>query len=239
MLRSFLSILVLCVVVGANAQEEKPKQDNAPKQSTARQVFSTHNAYKYQAALRYNDYAVAKNALYSLLIENPQNDSILYSLSALYYQMQQFASAALTANDLIARNSEHVGALDIAASSLEKLGAKDKALDNYETLYLKTDDIQVLYKIAFLQYELGRYAESKTNVDILLGKEGLEEMSAVYNTTDNQQKEYPIKVALLNLKGLISQEQGDKTKAKEYFNEALAIAPDFALAKENLDALNK
>jgi Tfp pilus assembly protein PilF len=44
-----------------------------------------------------------------------------------------------------------------------------------------------------------------------------------------------MKVAVLNLKGLAVQEHlGDKEAAKKLFEEALAIAPDFVLAKQNL-----
>ncbi|MTI22572.1 tetratricopeptide repeat protein [Fulvivirga sp. RKSG066] len=240
MLRSILVTALVLVAFLTSAQDKEVGQlQSKEKQPTARQIFSSHYAFKYQAALRYNDYRVAKDALYSLLVENPQNDSILYSLSALYFQMQQYASAALTSNDLVTRNENHIGGLEVNANSLEQLGAKDKALDKYESLYLLTDEVQVLYKIAFLQYELGRYAESMTNADILLGKKELEEMSAVFQTTSSEQKEYPIKVALYNLKGLVYQEQGDKAKAKEFYNKALEIAPDFAMAKENLASVDK
>lgn len=238
MLRSTLTALIILVSTFAFAQSGEPTPQSKEKQPTARQVFSNHYAFKYQAALRYNDYRVAKDALYSLLVENPKNDSILYSLSAIYFQMQQYASAALTANDLSARNPEHVGALEIAANSLENLGAKDKALEKYESLYLQTDNYQILYKVAFLQYELGRYKESLTNADILLSKKETEEMNAVFNE-DNEQKEYPIKVALLNLKGLINKEQGNTATAKDFFQQALTIAPEFLLAKENLASLEK
>ena len=43
-----------------------------------------------------------------------------------------------------------------------------------------------------------------------------------------------MKVALFNLKGLLALDQGDKVNAKKYFEQALAIAPDFALAKDGL-----
>ena len=43
-----------------------------------------------------------------------------------------------------------------------------------------------------------------------------------------------MKVAVLNLKGLIKQDTGDKVTAKKIFAEALAISPDFIAAKENL-----
>lgn len=237
-MRYLITILALSLFAISTNAQETGNQSQQPKAPTAGQVLTSHYARTYQVALRYNDYSVAKNALLNLLVENPQNDSILYSLSALYFQMQQYASAALSANDLVARNPEHLGALEIAANSLESLGATDKALDSYESLYLKTDDFQVLYKIAFLQYEVGRYQESLTNADILLGKKQAEELTA-YFTIGKEQKEFPLKVALINLKGLVQKELGNNDKAKELFLEALKMSPEFTIAQENLASLSK
>ncbi|QSE96145.1 tetratricopeptide repeat protein [Fulvivirga lutea] len=230
---AILSFVLLSLNV--TAQDEATQ----PKQASAGQVLTNHYIRTYQAGMRYNDFSVAKHALYNILVENPQNDSILYSLSLLYFQSQNYASAALTAQDIIAVNPDNLGALEIAAVSYENLGVNDKALETYETLYLKTDDLQTLYKMAFLQFDLEKYAESKTNADILLNKKGVEEMNAVFNDTEGKQKEYPAKVALLNLKGLIAQKQGDNKVAENYYQQALTIAPDFKMAKDNLATLKK
>ncbi len=214
-------------------------QEGENQQPTAAQIFSSHYARTYQVALRYNDYNVAKHALYNLLVENPQNDSILYSLSLLYIQGQQYASAVLSAKDILAIKPDHTGALEIAAISYENLGIKDKALDSYEKLYLNTDDYQTLYKMAFLQYDLGRHNEAKTNVDILLEKKETEELKSVYTLANNEQKEFPIQVSLLTLKGMISKATGDKEAARKLYNEALSLAPDFELATQELQELDK
>lgn len=215
------------------------EQETQPQQMTASQIFSSHYARTYQAAIRYNDYNVAKHALYNMLVENPQNDSILYSLSLIYIQGQQYASAVLSANDILTLKPDHTGAMEIAAISYENLGIKDKALSNYETLYLNTEDYNTLYKMAFLQYDLAKYSEAKTNVDILLGKKETEELKSVYTLANNEQKEFPIKVSILTLKGMISASSGDAAGAKKLYNEALALAPDFELAKEELAKVEK
>ena len=43
-----------------------------------------------------------------------------------------------------------------------------------------------------------------------------------------------MKVAVLNLKGMLALDQGDKVGAKKLFEQVLALAPDFVLAKEGL-----
>ena len=56
-------------------------------------------------------------------------------------------------------------------------------------------------------------------------------------TTENVQKDYPIKVVLYNIKGLIQKEQGNIDEARANFEKALELAPDFATAKEYLESL--
>lgn len=46
-----------------------------------------------------------------------------------------------------------------------------------------------------------------------------------------------MKVAIINLKGMAVQHFGDQVAAKKLYTEALGIAPDFTLAKENLAKL--
>jgi tetratricopeptide (TPR) repeat protein len=215
------------------AEVKKPEpvaKDTLPKVSPLTQHF----ARKYATAVQWNDFDVAKDALYDLIIENPLNDSLIFDLALFYYQNQKSASAVLVANELLARNPKNLGALEIAAGGYEALGVLDKSLQSHESLYLMTNNVGTLYKMAFLQYRLKRYKESLTSADIILGNKEIETMKASYTSADNKTKEYPIKVAVINLKGMIALDQGDKVGAKKLFEAALAIAPDFVLAKENL-----
>jgi hypothetical protein len=108
-------------------------------------------------------------------------------------------------------------------------------MQNYESLYLITNNIATLYKMAFLQYDLKRFTESIASTDILLTNTQLDSVKVVFNDIENKPKEYPMRVSVLNLKGLIQQDHfGDKAAAKKLFEDALAIAPDFVPAKQNL-----
>lgn len=215
----------------AETKKAEPiKKDTLPKVSQLTQHF----ARKYATAVQWNDYEVAKDALYDLIIENPQNDSLIFDLALFYYQNQKSASAVLVSNELLARNPKNLGALEISAGGYEALGVLDKSLQSYESLYLLTNNVGTMYKMAFLQYRLKRYTESATSADIILANKEIETLKASYTGSDNKAKEYPIRVAVLNLKGMIALDQGDKVGAKKLFEQALAIAPDFVLAKENL-----
>jgi len=213
----------------------QPKPETAVPKDTVRKInpLTQHYAIKYSLALQWGDQEVAKDALYDLIVENQGNDSIIYDLAIYYYQNQKFAPAVLVSQELLKRNPKNTAALEIAAVGCENLGVPDRSLQYYESLFLLQNNPTVLYKMAFLQYRLKRYKESDTSVDILLADKTLDSLKVNYNDASGKQKEYPMKVALLNLKGLLAQDQGDKVSAKKFFDQALAVAPDFTPAKEN------
>jgi tetratricopeptide (TPR) repeat protein len=227
--------------------QEKPpvKTENKPPvtpSNTEKQAVSplTEHFYKkYMTAVQWNDFDVAKDALYDLIIENPLNDSLIYSLAYFYYENQKYVPAVLVSQQLLNRNPKSVAALEISAVGYETMGVPDRALQNYESLYLITNNIATLYKMAFLQYDLKRFTESLASADILLSNKELDSAKVVFNDVEKKSKEYPMKVAILNLKGLIQQEHfGDKAAARKLYEEALAIAPDFIPARENLQKVN-
>jgi len=211
----------------ATAKEEVKKQDVNP--------LTEHFYKKYITAVQWNDLEVAKDALYDLIVENPLNDSLIYSLAYYYYENQKYVPAVLVSQQLLARNPKSAPALEISAVGYESMGATDRALQSYESLYLLANNIGTLYKMAFLQYDLKRFTESLASIDILLAKTELDSAKVVFNDAENKSKEYPMKVSILNLKGLIQLDHfGDKVAAKKLFEEALVIAPDFVAAKQNL-----
>ena len=210
-----------------------------PQTQPGQQVnpFVNHYLVKFNVAMRFNDADAAKDALYDLIVENPGNDSLFLDLAFMYYENQKYPSTILVCQELMARNQKNSTAIELAASSFEALNIRDKALQHYETLYLQTNAYPALYKMAFLQYDLKRFNECSATSDILLSKKEADELKVSFPAADNKSKEYPIKVAVLNLKGMIAIEGGDNVNAKKYFEQALALAPDFIQAKENLSKL--
>jgi len=225
------------------AKTEQPKtqpqtqtQSQPQAQQTGVSPLTEHFYKKYVTAVKWNDFEVAKSALYDLIIENPQNDSLILSLAYHYYENQQHVPAVLVSQQLLARNPKNAAALEISAIGYEYMGVRDRALQNYESLYLLSNNVNMLYKMAFLQYDLKRFNEAITSIDILLANKEVEALKVAFNDVENKPKEYPMAVALLNLKGLaVLDHLGDKVAAKKLFDQALAAAPDFVLAKQNLN----
>lgn len=240
----FLAISLNVSVAHAQAQKQAVKTDPAKTQTQQKQTqpakqavnpLTEHFYKKYVTAIQWSDYDVAKDALYDLIMENPQNDSLIFNLAYYYYENQKYASAVLVSQQLLARNPKNTAALEMSAVGYEVMGVPDRSLQNYESLYLLTNNIGTLYKMSFLQFDLKRYAECLASIDALLANKEIDTVKVAFNDVENKPKEYSMKVAVLNLKGLAVQEHlGDKEAAKKLFEEALAIAPDFVLAKQNL-----
>ena len=213
-------------VFGQTAADSIPKFD--PKVKSALNMV---DLMAYEAALRYSDLSIAKQKLYDLMARNPEDLRYMEALGSLYFEAGQNASAALVAMDILKVNDKNVGALEIASYSLEQLGAFDRALPYYESLHLLTGDNFSLYKSAFLQYSVKRYAEALNSLTMLMKVAKADEKIG-FAVSESETQQVNMKAAALNLKGLVFLDQNSKVEAKAAFNEALAIEPTFTQAIE-------
>lgn len=190
---------------------------------------------KYNRSLKYNDFAVAKDAIYDLIILEPNNNSYLDSLAYMYFEFNQYASAALVSRDALKKEPNNQMMLQIGAKSLDQLGALDQSLKMYQKLYNISDDGFVLYEVIQKQYDLKQYDDAMINSELLLGKRIVEGSRVYAKDEAGNEIEVPFKAVIKNLQGMIARAQGDEESAKKYFNSALSLAPNYALPKENLN----
>lgn len=202
-----------------------------------KKTFNAMDQANYQLAMRYNDAAAAKDALYQLMVRNPENMRYAELLQNLYFEGGQYTSSALVALDILQVDDKNVGSLEVAAYSLEQVGALDKALPHFERLYLLAGDNFSLYKSGFLQYTLKKYQEALNSVD-MLSKNAKADEKIGFPTADGKSQEIGMKAAAINLKGMIYLEQGSKVEAKKAFEESISLEPTFELAKDNLIKTN-
>ena len=231
---AFVSLFILSIgaSLAQTATDSIPKFD--PKVKSALNMV---DQMAYQAALRYNDLEVAKDKLYTLIVRNPEDLRFMEALGSLYFESGQYASSALVAMDILKLNDKNVGALEIASYALEQLGAFDRALPYYESLHLLTGDNYSLYKSAYLQYSMKRYAEAMNSLTMLMKVAKADEKIG-FAISDTETQQVDMKAAALNLKGLVFLDQNSKAEAKAAFTEALAIEPNFNQAKENVGKAN-
>jgi tetratricopeptide (TPR) repeat protein len=231
---AFVSLFILSIGTGLaqTATDSIPKFDTKVKSA-----LNMVDQMAYQAALRYNDLDVAKDKLYNLMVRNPEDLRFMEALGSLYFESGQYTSSALVAMDILKLNDKNVGALEIASYALEQLGAFDRALPYYESLHLLTGDNFSLYKSAYLQYSMKRYAEAMNSLTMLMKVAKTDEKIG-FAISDTETQQVDIKAAALNLKGLVFLDQNSKSEAKAAFTEALAIEPEFKQAKENVGKTN-
>ncbi|NJN25429.1 MAG: tetratricopeptide repeat protein [Cyclobacteriaceae bacterium] len=206
----------------------------AQSQEVKKSQLYKHYQMKYVFGMKYNDNEVAKDALYSMIAMDPNDDSLKMRLCYYYFDQNKFVSSLFVSADLLQRYPDNIDALRINALSYENMGVRDKAADAYESLYLKTNDVGVLYQLAILQFELERYSESKTNLDIIIKNPESKTMKLNFPLENNSQQEVTLEAAAYNALGMLENQQGNKEEAKKNFNKALEINPEFFLPGQNL-----
>lgn len=194
---------------------------------------------KYVFGRKYNDMDVAKDALYSMISMDPNDDSLKMVLCYYYFEQNQYASSLFVSMDLLARHPDNSDALKINAMSYENMGVRDKAIDAYESLYLKTSEVDVLYQAALLQFELSRYNECKASLDIVLKDPQAKAIKLKFAKNETEQQEVTLESAAYNVMGMMEKQQGNMDEAKQNFEKALELEPEFELAAQNLKDVSK
>ena len=193
----------------------------------------------YNKALSFNDYTVARTALYNMMELQPTNNGLLDTLAFLYFEQRQYVSAAIAAQEAAQLNPNNLLALELAGTSFENVGLNDKALEHYEKLYLKNSEISVLYKISFLQYRLKRFNDAEASADIIIKDPKSLEVPMVFGKKDKTTQQVKMIAAAYRVKALIAYEQSKNDLAIQYFKKALEYSPDFEVVSDAITQLQK
>lgn len=223
-------LVVVCVLFASSAAMA---QDSTYVSNEYAKAVAT-----YQLAQKYNDQEATKQALLDLMVLNGRDTTVMRNLAEFYYNNRRYTSSALVSLDFLEKFPGNMTATEIVALSYEQLRLYDKAIEFYQPMWLKTENINILYQISYLQYSLKRYTESLNNLQIVDGKVKAEDKVQL-NTTNGQIQEIVFKAAILNLRALIAIEQGNNDQAKTLLTQALQLSPEFEAAKNTLDELNK
>lgn len=190
----------------------------------------------YKQALGYADLSTATTAVHEIMALQPSAKNWRDTLALLYLNQQAFYSSATVAKEALTENPENIFMREISAYSFQGLGALKQALEDYEKLYAKSQNIQHLYQMATLEYNLGRVAECALSLEKVNTHKDADQ-SKVSLTYGNQQQQVPIKAAVMNMKGVLAKDLNKNDEAMKLFDEAVKLFPDFALAKGNIEAL--
>ena len=230
-------LLIVFIIGSSGVMAQEQVKSAVPADSIPFEVRK--QAYIYNLATKYNDPAVARMALYNLVASSQNSLHLMDTLALMYLEYEQYASAALVSQDVYQINPNDLFAAEIAAVSFEQLGVYNKAVDYYEKLYLESNDLGTLYKMAFLQLNLKRYGESIANADIIIGSEESDNLKLIFPTQENNNQQVSLKAASLRLKGMVEASRGNKELAKEHYQKALELEPEFQVLKQQISELDK
>ncbi|GHB50151.1 tetratricopeptide repeat protein [Mongoliitalea lutea] len=222
-------VLLLSSTVLVAQEQQADTETNRKRNETDQRI--------YQMALRYNDLPVARMKLYELIDRNPTNLRFHELLATLYFDTNQFTSAAVVAMDLLEKNDKNVTALEIAGYSLEQIGAIDRAMPYFESHYLLTGTLFSLYKTAYMQFSLDRYEEALNSANMLIRDTKSSTEMLNFTKADETTQEVSVKAAALNLKGLVYMAEKNVEEAQAAFMQALELAPGFEMAQLNMREL--
>ena len=194
----------------------------------------------YATALKYYDLNVAISALYNAMAVKPDRKDLRDSLALLYFAGERYGQAYTLGEEILKENPKRNDILEMVAVSKQSLGLIKDALADYEKLFAaEPKQVFYLYQIATLQYQLKRYGECVASLDQIIANEASAKQNVNIRNSNNTSQSVPMKAAALNVKGIVAMDLNQDANAKEFFNQALQLFPDFALAKGNLATLSQ
>lgn len=225
--------------IPATPTSSNPTPPPAPTPSWKTEMVQLQKSI-YVNAAKYNDFAAAKSALYTLIELDPTGSgtaSYKDSLLNLFYGSQQYVSAVLLGRELHKDDPNNKSRLAILALSEQNLGILVESLDHYKLLYGLSKSPADLYQAAVIELELQRFLECNLSLDKILA-DPASEQEKIYIAYNNQQgQQCPLKAAAYNMKGFSAQNLKKDEEAKGFYQKALQIYPEFELAKNNLKLL--
>lgn len=227
MKRTFLSLYFATMAFQASFAQSNASTD----------PFELQQKVYKQAMSRY-DLETAIVAMYQMIALKPSKPELNDSLAMLYFAHERYPQAFLTGEEILKTNPEKTAIRELVAVSKQNIGLIKESLAEYEKLYEQQKTMFYLYQIATLQYQLKRFGECIASLETILNsKEADDQKVSIRMQNGNQ--EVPMKAAALNVRGICAMELNQPEAAKANFTKALELSPDFVLAKNNLETMNK
>lgn len=128
--------------------------------------------------------------------------------------------------------------VEVKALALKQLNQPKMALEHFEVLYQRDPNVYLAYEMADMKIQTGDLAGARLNIDYALSNVTDDMKRAFYEK--QQPYETSMKAALMYLKGLLTfteNKTANMDAALKFMNDALAIDPNFNLAKISREAL--
>lgn len=231
-----ITVLSVCAVSAQKKGTAAAPTPAAAADPQKEKQFAQHQA-TYDNAMKYNDFLVARNSLYGMLALKPERAGLKDTLTYLYYNTNSYVQVILLGKEILETSPDKAEILELVAVSQQNLGMLKEALESFEKLFAISKDVYHQYNIASLQYMLKRYGECSESLNAILGAPQSDAVVAI-SDGQNESQQVPVKAAAYNMRGVVALEINQADVAKQNFEKAIELHPDFILAKNNLDKVN-
>lgn len=198
-----------------------------------------HYKKVYKQAMNYSDFIEASDAMYQMWVDDTAN-AVSYkdTLANLYFKRGLYLQAVVLGKDVLAKHPDDDEMTGLVATSDQNINNLNEALPLYQKLYAKFHNLFQVYQIATIEFALGKGDECSQAISQIIADPNSATQKIVLNDPQGQQQ-VPYKAAALNIRGVMEKSLKQYDAAKKDFQDALTIYPDFILAKNNLNDLNK
>lgn len=221
-MKKFIGLLVVVLALNVNAQSNT-------------ELLKHYEAYYAQMKTQ-GDVQGVINALTHINILVP-SQARRDTLAILYMNDGKHIQALNTIG--IEKNASDSNiAVEVKAVCLQAINQPERAIEHFEELFRRSPNPLVAYELADLKIQLNDLASANLNITFGIANSNDEIMRTFYESQVPYQ--VSIKAAFTFLKGLVKYREdtkGNIDAAVAIFDEALALAPNFNLAKISKEAL--
>ncbi len=225
-LSTLLSIFLVSFFI-----QKLPAQDRVTKKRIEQEKKT------FVLARKYMDVGAMQNALMRIIAAEGDHSTYRDTLAALYEQTGQFLSLLPLAEDLLKQDPKNETYLYYKALALEKTKRLKEAVDAYQQLFDLNKKVETGYHLGKLQYAMKRSAEAYATFSALHPDDFKEGEFDLLPAGNNQSQKVPVKAAYYYYLGMTAYDLHNPEMAVKFFGKALEVYPDFALAKQNKQAL--
>jgi len=226
--KSIAGCLLFFLSLAAAAQTKKTVSVATGKTSPHLAVFNL--------AIASGDAATAINALHYYISESGNETAYGDTLAMLYMQQGAFAQCYYWADRQLKSKSDDNTLLELKGISLDKLNQPKEAINIFEKLFSRTKSPYHAYKLMEMQYGIKRLAECLATAEAAEKLSFKPEFLMTYSFGQQTGRTY-LQAGVYNIHALTLYDLERKADAKVDFEKALALDSSFALAKQNLQAL--
>ncbi|MCH1485415.1 MAG: hypothetical protein L7T60_04255 [Flavobacteriaceae bacterium] len=204
--------------------------------SQSNQELLSHYQKYYKQMQSQSDIQGVINALTHLNILSP-NQARTDTLATLYMNEGRHVEALNTIG--IEKNEADSDlAVQVKAFSLKAINDIDQSLIHYEELFKRKPNPFIAYELAEMKIRKGDLLGATSNITFGIANSSGDIVRNYYET--QQPYSVPMKAAFIYLKGLVKINEDRENNIDEtigIMEEALAVAPNFNMAKISIDAL--